>query len=219
MTARGSGSLVARRERHGAAPQPQWSAYGVSKAALSRLTDSLAAGTRRHRRDGSRDEPGLGRTDMTENMWADVADDEWGNVRTDGRRSVALRRGRGSTPPRPVRARRCRRSRRARRPRPTRSSATTPARCACGSTARPTRGVSATAADASRAPNGRIKGAEDDEAAPSGGPTVVSSLDRARLATVKGNRSRIRDRSRSADAVKPRRRPLVVLGALISLAT
>jgi 3-oxoacyl-[acyl-carrier protein] reductase len=80
MTARGRGRLLHVGSGMGQRPQPQWSAYGVSKAALSRLTDSLAAGL-----DGTgvivlEMSPGLVRTDMTENMWDDVADDEWGSA-------------------------------------------------------------------------------------------------------------------------------------------
>ena len=54
----------------GQRPNPDWSAYAVSKAGLSRLTDSLAAAL-----DGTgvvvlEVSPGLVRTDMTETMRA-----------------------------------------------------------------------------------------------------------------------------------------------------
>ena len=61
-------------------PDPEWSAYAVSKAALSRFTDSLAAAL-----DGTgvtvvEMSPGLVRTDMTETMWGAPQDQDWGDV-------------------------------------------------------------------------------------------------------------------------------------------
>jgi NAD(P)-dependent dehydrogenase (short-subunit alcohol dehydrogenase family) len=61
-------------------PQPLWSGYGVSKAASSRLTDSLAAAL-----DGTgvtvlEMSPGLVRTDMTETMWGPPAEQPWNDV-------------------------------------------------------------------------------------------------------------------------------------------
>jgi len=57
-----------------------WSAYSVSKAALARLTDTLAAAL-----DGTgvtvlEVSPGLVRTDMTETMWGPADDQPWNPV-------------------------------------------------------------------------------------------------------------------------------------------
>ena len=56
---------------------PDWSAYAVSKAAVSRLTDSLARAL-----DGTgvtvlEVSPGLVRTDMTETMWGPPEEQAW----------------------------------------------------------------------------------------------------------------------------------------------
>jgi NAD(P)-dependent dehydrogenase (short-subunit alcohol dehydrogenase family) len=58
-------------------PHGEWSAYAVSKAALGRLTDSVAhalAGTGVTVLEVS---PGLVRTDMTETMWGPAEDQPW----------------------------------------------------------------------------------------------------------------------------------------------
>ena len=61
-------------------PQPQWSAYGVSKAALSRLTDSLAAALEGTGVTVLEMSPGLVRTDMTETMWGPADEQPWNDV-------------------------------------------------------------------------------------------------------------------------------------------
>jgi NAD(P)-dependent dehydrogenase (short-subunit alcohol dehydrogenase family) len=77
----------------GQRPQPQWSAYGVSKAALSRLTDSLAAAL-----DGTgvtvlEVSPGLVRTDMTETMWGPPDQQPWNAVQRMVDATVRFARG------------------------------------------------------------------------------------------------------------------------------
>ena len=62
------------------ARNPDWSAYAVSKAAVSRLTDTLAAAL-----DGTgvtllEVSPGLVRTDMTETMWGPPDEQPWNDV-------------------------------------------------------------------------------------------------------------------------------------------
>jgi len=81
MTRRGRGRLLLMGSGMGLRPQPLWSAYGVSKAASSRLMDSLAAAL-----DGSgvtvlEISPGLVRTDMTESMWGPADEQPWNDVR------------------------------------------------------------------------------------------------------------------------------------------
>ena len=64
----------------GGSAQPEWSAYGSSKAALTRFTESLAAalaGTGVAVLEAS---PGLVRTDMTETMWGPAQDQPWNPV-------------------------------------------------------------------------------------------------------------------------------------------
>jgi 3-oxoacyl-[acyl-carrier protein] reductase len=82
MVARGSGRLLHIGSGMGQRPQPggRWSAYSVSKAALGRLTDTLAAGL-----DGTgvtvlETSPGLVRTDMTEAMWGPPDEQSWNPV-------------------------------------------------------------------------------------------------------------------------------------------
>jgi 3-oxoacyl-[acyl-carrier protein] reductase len=80
MVARGSGRLLQIGSGMAHGPQPAWSAYGVSKAALSRFTDSLAAAL-----DGTgvtvlELSPGLVRTDMTETMWGPADEQRWNDV-------------------------------------------------------------------------------------------------------------------------------------------
>ncbi|MGH8969343.1 MAG: SDR family NAD(P)-dependent oxidoreductase, partial [Actinomycetes bacterium] len=77
MVARGSGRVLHVGSGMGQRPQPEWSAYAVSKAGLSRLTDSLAAAL-----DGTgvtvlEMSPGLVRTDMTETMWGPPEEQAW----------------------------------------------------------------------------------------------------------------------------------------------
>jgi 3-oxoacyl-[acyl-carrier protein] reductase len=80
MTRRGSGRLLNVGSGMGQGPQPQWSAYGVSKAALSRLNDSLAAALEGTGVTVLEMSPGLVRTDMTETMWGAPDDQRWGDV-------------------------------------------------------------------------------------------------------------------------------------------
>jgi NAD(P)-dependent dehydrogenase (short-subunit alcohol dehydrogenase family) len=80
MVRRGSGRLLHVGSGMGLRPQPEWSAYGVSKAALSRLTDSLAAALAGTGVTVLEMSPGLVRTDMTEMMWGPAADQPWNDV-------------------------------------------------------------------------------------------------------------------------------------------
>ncbi len=77
MVARGSGRVLHVGSGMGQRPNADWSAYAVSKAGLSRLTDSLAAAL-----DGTgvtilEVSPGLVRTDMTETMWGPADEQRW----------------------------------------------------------------------------------------------------------------------------------------------
>lgn len=93
MVRRGAGRVLHVGSGMGQRPQPDWSAYAVSKAGLSRLTDSLAAAL-----DGTgvtvlEVSPGLVRTDMTETMWGPPEQQPWNPVeRITG---VVLRFARG----------------------------------------------------------------------------------------------------------------------------
>lgn len=80
MVSRGSGRLLHLGSGMGQRPHPEWSAYAVSKAGLSRLTDSLAKAL-----DGTgvtvlEVSPGLVRTDMTETMWGPPEEQPWNPV-------------------------------------------------------------------------------------------------------------------------------------------
>ena len=93
MVERGRGRVLDVGSGMGQRPQPDWSAYAVSKAGLARLTDSLAAarhGTGVTVLEGS---PGLVRTDMTETMWGPPEDQPWNPV--DRLTGVVLRFARG----------------------------------------------------------------------------------------------------------------------------
>jgi NAD(P)-dependent dehydrogenase (short-subunit alcohol dehydrogenase family) len=77
MVRRGAGRVLHVGSGMGQRPNPDWSAYAVSKAGLSRLTDSLAAAL-----DGTgvvvlEVSPGLVRTDMTETMWGPPDEQSW----------------------------------------------------------------------------------------------------------------------------------------------
>lgn len=79
MVERGRGRVLHVGSGMGQRPRPrgEWSAYAVSKAGLSRLTDSLAAAL-----DGTgvtvlEMSPGLVRTDMTETMWGPADVQSW----------------------------------------------------------------------------------------------------------------------------------------------
>jgi 3-oxoacyl-[acyl-carrier protein] reductase len=80
MTRRGRGRLLHVGSGMGQHPQPEWSAYGVSKAALSRLTDSLAAALEGTGVTVLEMSPGLVRSDMTETMWGAPEEQDWGDV-------------------------------------------------------------------------------------------------------------------------------------------
>ncbi len=80
MVARGSGRVLHVGSGMGHRPNAGWSAYATSKAALSRLTDSMAAAL-----DGTgvtvlEASPGLVRTDMTETMWGPPDEQPWNEV-------------------------------------------------------------------------------------------------------------------------------------------
>ena len=80
MVARGSGRVLHVGSGMGQRPNAGWSAYATSKAALSRLTDSMAAAL-----DGTgvtvlEASPGLVRTDMTETMWGPPDEQPWNEV-------------------------------------------------------------------------------------------------------------------------------------------
>ena len=80
MVARGRGRVLHVGSGMGQRPHPDWSAYSVSKAAVSRLTDTLAAAL-----DGTgvtllEVSPGLVRTDMTETMWGPPEEQPWNDV-------------------------------------------------------------------------------------------------------------------------------------------
>lgn len=77
MVARNAGRVLHVGSGMGQRPNADWSAYAVSKAGLSRLTDSLASGL-----DGTgvtvlEVSPGLVRTDMTETMWGPPDEQPW----------------------------------------------------------------------------------------------------------------------------------------------
>jgi NAD(P)-dependent dehydrogenase (short-subunit alcohol dehydrogenase family) len=77
MVGRGSGRVLHVGSGMGQRANPDWSAYAVSKAAVSRLTDSLAAAL-----DGTgvtvlEVSPGLVRTEMTETMWGPPDEQAW----------------------------------------------------------------------------------------------------------------------------------------------
>jgi 3-oxoacyl-[acyl-carrier protein] reductase len=77
MVGRGEGRVLHVGSGMGQRADPDWSAYAVSKAAVSRLTDSLARAL-----DGTgvtvlEVSPGLVRTDMTETMWGPPEEQAW----------------------------------------------------------------------------------------------------------------------------------------------
>lgn len=80
MIRRGSGRLLLVGSGMGLRPQPLWSAYGVSKAAGSRLTDSLAAALVGTGVTVLEMSPGLVRTDMTETMWGPADEQPWNDA-------------------------------------------------------------------------------------------------------------------------------------------
>lgn len=80
MVARGRGRVVHVGSGMGQRPQPEWSAYGVSKAALTRWTDSVASALEGTGVTVIEISPGLVRSDMTEMMWGDPAEQPWNDV-------------------------------------------------------------------------------------------------------------------------------------------
>ena len=80
MITRGCGRVLHVGSGMGQRPQPDWSAYAVSKAALSRLTDSLAAALTGTGVTVLEMSPGLVRTDMTETMWGPADEQPWNPV-------------------------------------------------------------------------------------------------------------------------------------------
>ena len=77
MVERGRGRVLHVGSGMGQRPNAEWSAYAVSKAALSRLTDSLAAALTGTGVTVLEMSPGLVRTDMTETMWGPAEDQPW----------------------------------------------------------------------------------------------------------------------------------------------
>ena len=80
MVERGSGRVLHVGSGMGYDTYPEWSAYGASKAALARLTDTTAAalaGTGVTLIEAS---PGLVRTELTEDMWGPAAEQPWAPV-------------------------------------------------------------------------------------------------------------------------------------------
>lgn len=77
MLARGRGRILHVGSGMGQRPHPDWSAYSVSKAALSRLTDTLATTLRGTGLTVLEASPGLVRTDMTETMWGPPEEQPW----------------------------------------------------------------------------------------------------------------------------------------------
>lgn len=89
MVARGHGRLLHVGSGMGQRPNPDWSAYAVSKTALSRLTDSTAAALEGTGVTVVELSPGLVRTDMTETMWGPPDEQPWNEV---GRMTEAVLR-------------------------------------------------------------------------------------------------------------------------------
>jgi NAD(P)-dependent dehydrogenase (short-subunit alcohol dehydrogenase family) len=80
MLRRGTGRMLTLGSGMAQKPSADWSAYAVSKAAASRLSDSTAAAL-----DGTgvtvlEVSPGLVRTDMTETMWGPPDEQSWNPV-------------------------------------------------------------------------------------------------------------------------------------------
>jgi 3-oxoacyl-[acyl-carrier protein] reductase len=81
MLRRGSGRVLELASGVGLRAEPPYSAYSVSKAALLRWVDNLAAGL--DEQSGVRvlaASPGLVRTDMTEEMWEGLPDSAYGSA-------------------------------------------------------------------------------------------------------------------------------------------
>jgi NAD(P)-dependent dehydrogenase (short-subunit alcohol dehydrogenase family) len=80
MVARGAGRVLHVGSGMGLRPNAGWSAYATSKAALSRLTDSLAAALEGTGVTVLEASPGLVRTGMTETMWGPPDEQAWNPV-------------------------------------------------------------------------------------------------------------------------------------------
>ena len=80
MVARGTGRVLHVGSGMGHRPNAGWSAYATSKAALSRLTDSMAAALEGTGVTILEASPGLVRTDMTETMWGPPDEQQWNPV-------------------------------------------------------------------------------------------------------------------------------------------
>jgi 3-oxoacyl-[acyl-carrier protein] reductase len=81
MLQRGTGRILELASGVGLRPEPPYSAYSVSKAALLRWVDNLAAGLDDD--SGVRvlaASPGLVRTDMTEDMWEGLDESAYGSA-------------------------------------------------------------------------------------------------------------------------------------------
>jgi len=93
MLGRGRGRVLHVGSGMGQRPHPDWSAYAVSKAGLSRLTDSLGVAL-----DGTgvvvlEVSPGLVRTDMTETMWGPADEQPWNPVQRIVDATIRFARG------------------------------------------------------------------------------------------------------------------------------
>lgn len=77
MVARGRGRVLHVGSGMGQRPNSDWSAYAVSKAALSRLTDSVSAALAGTGVTVLEASPGLVRTDLTETMWGAADAQPW----------------------------------------------------------------------------------------------------------------------------------------------
>ena len=93
MVERGSGRVLHVGSGMGQRANPDWSAYAVSKAAVSRLTDSLAVAVAGAGVTVLEVSPGLVRTDMTETMWGPPDEQPWNPV--DRFTDVVLKFARG----------------------------------------------------------------------------------------------------------------------------
>ena len=80
MVARGRGRVLHVGSGMGQRANPEWSAYAVSKAAVSRLTDSVAAALEGTGVTLLEVSPGLVRTDMTETMWGPPEEQAWNDA-------------------------------------------------------------------------------------------------------------------------------------------
>lgn len=93
MVERGSGRILHVGSGMGQRPHPDWSAYAVSKAGLSRLTDTLAAALGGTGVVVVEISPGLVRTDMTETMWGPPDEQPWNPVQRMVAATIRVARG------------------------------------------------------------------------------------------------------------------------------